>query len=152
MLIPFFVGIFLIAILDQAAKFFAAGLLSGVKTVPLIEDVFHLTYIENSGAGFGIFKDYTWMLTALTFVVVLAVVIYVVTKRPRNRVLLTALTFMMGGAVGNLIDRVRLGFVIDFFDFTLIDFPVFNVSDCFITVGAIIFAVYVLFLSDKKEN
>ena len=66
--------------------------------------------------------------------------------------LLTALTFMMGGAVGNVIDRVRLGYVIDFFDFTLIDFPVFNVSDCFITVGAIIFAVYVIFLSDKKEN
>ena len=152
MLIPFFVGIFIIAILDQAAKLFAAGLLPSVKTIPLIEDVFHLTYVENSGAGFGVFKDFTWLLTALTILVILAVVIYYVEKRPKNKWLITALTFMMGGAVGNVIDRVRLGYVIDFFDFTLIDFPVFNVADCFITVGAVIFAIYVLFLSDKKEK
>lgn len=152
MLIPFFTGIFIIAILDQAAKIFAAGLLPSAKTIPLIEDIFHLTYVENTGAGFGVFKDYTWLLTVLTIVVILAVLIYYVVKRPKNKLLVTALTFMMGGAVGNVIDRVRLGYVIDFFDFTLIDFPVFNVADCFITVGAIIFAVYVLFFSDKKEN
>ncbi len=152
MLIPFFAGIFIIAILDQAAKYFAAGLLPSVKTIPLIEDVFHLTYVENTGAGFGAFANYTWLLTALTIIVILAVVICYVVKRPKNKWIVTALTFMMGGAVGNVIDRIRLGYVVDFFDFTLIDFPVFNVADCFITVGAIIFAVYVLFLSDKKEK
>lgn len=152
MLIPFFAGIFIIAILDQAAKLFAAGLLPSVKTIPLIEDVFHLTYVENTGAGFGVFADYTWLLTAMTLIIIIFVVSYVVVKRPKNRILLTALTFMMGGAVGNMIDRVRLGYVIDFFDFTLIDFPVFNVADCFITVGAVVFAVYIIFFSDKKEN
>ncbi len=152
MLIPFFAGIFIIAILDQAAKIFAAGLLPSVKTIPVIEDVFHLTYVENTGAGFGVFKDYTWLLTALTIIVIIAVVGYYVNKRPKNKILVTALTFMMGGAVGNVVDRVRLGYVIDFFDFTFIDFPVFNIADCFITAGAIIFAVYILFFSDKKEN
>ena len=152
MLIPFFAGIFIIAILDQAAKLFATGLLPSVKTIPLIEDVFHLTYVENTGAGFGVFADYTWLLTAMTLIIIIFVVSYVVVKRPKNRILLTALTFMMGGAVGNMIDRVRLGYVIDFFDFTLIDFPVFNVADCFITVGAVVFAVYIIFFSDKKEN
>ena len=152
MLIPFFAGIFIIAILDQAAKLFAAGLLPSVKTIPLIEDVFHLTYVENTGAGFGVFADYTWLLTAMTLIIIIFVVSYVVVKKPKNRVLITALIFMMGGAVGNMIDRVRLGYVIDFFDFTLIDFPVFNVADCFITVGAVIFAVYVIFFSEKKEN
>ena len=152
MLIPFFAGIFIIAILDQAAKFFAAGLLQSVKTVPLWENVFHLTYVENSGAGWGIFSDHTWLLTAVTALIIVAAVTYMVVKRPKNRVFLTGFTFLIGGAVGNFIDRVRLGYVIDFFDFTLIDFPVFNVADCFITVGAIIFAVYVIFLSDKKEE
>ena len=152
MLIPFFAGIFIIAILDQTAKLFAAGLLPSVRTIPIIEDIFHLTYVENTGAGFGAFSGYTWILTVLTLLVILAVVIYVVVKRPKNYTLLTALTFMMGGAVGNVIDRIRLGYVIDFFDFRIIDFPVFNVADCFITVGAVIFAVYVIFLSDKKEN
>ena len=152
LLIPFFLGIFIIAILDQTAKLFAAGLLPSVKTVSLIENVFHLTYVENTGAGFGAFSGYTWFLIALTLLVIIAVVAFVVTKRPKNRVFITALTFMMGGAVGNVVDRIRLGYVIDFFDFCLIDFPVFNVADCFITVGAVIFAVYVIFLSDKKES
>ncbi len=152
MLIPFFAGIFIIAILDQAAKVFAAGLLQSVKTVPLWENVFHLTYVENSGAGWGIFSKHTWLLTAVTALIIVAAVTYMVVKRPKNRVFLTGFTFLIGGAVGNFIDRVRMGYVIDFFDFTLIDFPVFNVADCFITVGAIIFAVYVIFLSDKKEE
>ena len=151
MLIPFFAGIFIIAILDQTAKIFAAGLLPSVKTIPLIEDVFHLTYVENTGAGFGVFSGYTWILTALTVLVILAVVIYMTVKRPKNKIFVTALTFMMGGAVGNVVDRIRLGYVIDFFDFRLIDFPVFNVADCFITVGAIVFAVFIIFFSDKEK-
>jgi len=152
LLIPFFTGILLITILDQAAKFFAAGLLQSVKTLPLWENVFHFTYVENPGAGWGIFSDHTWLLTVVTFVVIVAAVTYMVVKRPTNRLLVTGVTFMIGGAVGNLIDRVRLGYVIDFFDFTLIDFPVFNIADCFITVGAIIFVIYVIFFSDKKEK
>lgn len=152
MLIPFFAGILIIAVLDQAAKLFAAGLLQGVDTVPLWNKVFHLTYVENRGAGWGMFSDHTWLLTVATIIVVVAVVGYVVAKKPKNPLLLTAFTFMIGGAVGNLVDRVRQGFVIDFFDFTLINFPVFNVADCFITVGAIVFVIYVLFFSDKKEK
>ena len=152
MLIPFFLGIFIIALIDQAAKFFAAGLLPTIQTIPIIDDVFHLTYVENTGAGFGVFAGYTWILTLLTVVVIVAAVSYVVVKRPHNRMFLTGFTFMLGGAVGNVVDRIRLGYVIDFFDFRLINFPVFNIADCFITVGAIIFAVYVIFYSDKKEN
>lgn len=152
MLIPFFAGILIIAILDQAAKLFAAGLLPSVDTIPLIQDVFHLTYVENTGAGWGIFSDHTWLLTVATLIVVVAAVAYMVFKRPKSVVFLTGFTFMIGGAVGNVIDRIRQGFVIDFFDFRLINFPVFNVADCFITVGAIIFAVYVIFFSDKEEK
>ena len=152
MLIPFFVGIFIIAILDQAAKFFAAGLLQEAGSRPLLQNVFHLTYVENRGAGWGMFSDHTWILTVVTFIAVVAAVIYMVVKRPKNKVFLIGFTFIIGGAVGNLVDRIRLGYVIDFFDFTLIDFPVFNIADCFITIGAIIFAVYIIFFSDKKEE
>ena len=152
MLIPFFAGIFIIAILDQAAKFFAAGLLQSVKTVPLWNEVFHLTYVENKGAGWGMFSDHTWLLTVATMIVVIAAVSYMVVKKPKDKLFLTAMTFMIGGAIGNLVDRIRQGFVIDFFDFTLINFPVFNIADCFITIGAAIFVVYVLFFSDKKEK
>ncbi|MBQ3119178.1 MAG: signal peptidase II [Clostridia bacterium] len=152
MLIPFFTGILIIGILDQAAKFFAAGLLQSVDTYPLWNEVFHLTYVENKGAGWGMFSDHTWLLTVATIIVIVAAVSYVVVKRPKDQLFLTAFTFMIGGAVGNLVDRVRQGFVIDFLDFTLIDFPVFNIADCFITIGAAIFVIYVIFFSDKKES
>jgi len=152
LIIPFFAGIFIIALLDQAAKLFAAGLLQSVDTIPLISNVFHLTYVENTGGGFGVFAEHTWMLTALTLVVIVVAVGYVVFKKPQNAILLTAITFIIGGAVGNVIDRIRLGYVIDFFDFTLINFPVFNVADCFITIGTVILSVYIIFLSGKKEQ
>lgn len=152
MLVPFFAGIILITAFDQIIKLIAAEKLMQIGTVPLINNVFHLTYCENPGAGFGIFADYTWALSVLTFVIVIAAIAYVVKKRPKNALLMTALTFMVGGAAGNLIDRVRLGYVIDFFDFRLIHFPIFNIADCFVTVGAVIFAVYVIFFSEKKEQ
>lgn len=152
MLIPFFAGVILITAFDQIIKAVAAEKLMQIGTIPLIDNVFHLTYCENPGAGFGIFADYTWILSVLTFLVIAAAVVYVAVKRPKNALLMTALTFMVGGAVGNLIDRVRLGYVIDFFDFRLIHFPIFNIADCFVTIGAVIFAVYVIFFSDKKEQ
>ncbi len=152
LLIPFFAGIFIIAILDQTAKFFAVGLLSEMKTIPLWKDVFHFTYHQNTGGAWGMLENHTWILTLVTFFIIVAVVSYMVFKRPKNKWLLTGITFIVGGAVGNLIDRVRLGYVIDFFDFTVIDFPIFNVADSFITIGAIIFCIYVIFMSDKKEN
>lgn len=152
MLISFFAGIILITVFDQLAKFIAAEQLMQIGTVPIVKDVFHLTYCENPGAGFGMFADYTGILSALTFAVIAVAIGYVAAKRPKSVWLVTALTFMVGGAAGNLIDRVRLGYVIDFFDFRLINFPIFNIADCFVTVGAVVFAVYVMFFSDKKEQ
>ncbi len=152
MLILFFVGLIAIIGLDQLTKYFAVVHLTNVRTHPLIEDVFHLTYVENPGAGFGVFADYTWLLSVLSAVVALALIGYVVVKRPNNAWLMTALTFLCGGAVGNFIDRVRLGYVVDFLDFTLINFPVFNVADCFVTVGAILLAVYIVFFEDKATE
>lgn len=152
MLILFFVGLIAIVGLDQITKYFAVVHLTNVRTHPLIEDVFHLTYVENPGAGFGIFADYTWLLSALSAVVALVLMGYVLVKKPKNAWLMTALTFLCGGAIGNLIDRVRLGYVVDFLDFTLIDFPVFNVADCFVTVGAVLLAVYIVFFYEDKET
>lgn len=150
MLVSFFAGIILITVFDQMVKLAAVRSLMQIGTVPIIRDVFHLTYCENPGAGFGIFAHHTWMLSLFTFAVVATAVGYVIAKRPKNLLLITALTFMNGGAIGNLLDRVRLGYVIDFFDFRLIHFPIFNVADCFVTVGAVLFATYVIFFSDKK--
>ncbi len=152
MLLFFFAGLILITVLDQFTKLIAVKELMHIGTFPLLSNVFHLTYCENPGAGFGVFANYTKVLSVLTFLIVVAAIAYVVVKKPRNWLLMTALTFMVGGAVGNLVDRIRLGYVVDFLDFRLIHFPIFNVADCFVTVGAVLFAVYVIFFSDKKEQ
>ena len=152
MLIPFLTGLVLITGLDQLVKYFAVMHLTKIDTIPLIADVFHLTYCENPGAGFGIFADFTWLLSLFTAVVVAVVFVYMFVKRPKSWALVTALTFLTGGAVGNLIDRIRLGYVVDFLDFRLIHFPIFNIADCFVTIGAVILAVYIIFFSDKDGN
>lgn len=152
MLIPFFTGILLITVFDQITKLLVVNHMMQVDTVALISNVFHLTYCENPGAGFGIFAEYTELLSILTIAIVATVIGYVIKKRPESKCLIAALTFMVGGAMGNLVDRIRLGYVVDFFDFRWIQFPIFNVADCFVTVGAILFAVYILFFSDKKEQ
>ncbi len=152
MLIAFFVGLTAIVGLDQLTKYIAVVHLKNVRTLPLIKEVFHLTYVENPGAGFGIFADFTWLLSLVSALVAAAMIGYVIWKKPRHPMLLCALTFLTGGAIGNLIDRVRLGFVVDFLDFTWINFPVFNVADCFVTVGAALLAVYIALISDGAEK
>lgn len=152
MVVPFFVGVLVITVLDQIAKFFTVAYLKDLGTIPIIENIFHLTYCENPGAGFGVFANHTHLLSIVTMIIVAVAMWYVTVKRPKNKLLMTGLTFLIGGAVGNLIDRIRLGYVVDFLDFCLIDFPIFNIADCFVTVGAIIFAVYIIFYSEKKEQ
>ena len=152
MLILFFAGIALITVLDQFTKFLAVAKLMPKGTFPIIKEVFHLTYLENKGAGFGVFANHTHLLSIASIVIVAAVLAYVLVKRPKDKLLNLSLMFMIGGAVGNLIDRVTLGYVVDFLDFRLINFPIFNVADCFITVGAVMLAVYIIFFSEKKEQ
>lgn len=152
MLLAFFVGLALILGLDQLTKYVAVLKLAQVRTLPLIPEVFHLTYVENSGAGFGIFQNFTWLLAAFSAVVAAILIGYVLWKKPKHPCLFAALTFLCGGALGNLVDRIRLGYVVDFLDFTLIDFPVFNVADCFVTVGAILLAVYIIWFSEDGKN
>ncbi len=152
MLIPFFMGTVLIVLFDQLTKLIVLSELTKVATIELIEKVFYFTYCENTGAGFSVFSEHTGMLAIISALVIVAMILYVVLKKPKSRMLITALTFLVGGAIGNLVDRVRLGFVVDFLDFRLIDFPIFNVADCFVTIGAALLIIYILFIDGKDER
>ncbi len=149
----YFVIAALVVIADFATKCSAIEYLMKIDTVSLWEGVFHLTYVENRGAAFGIMQNQRWVFIVLT-VAVLAVVLLVCIKyKNKHKLLCTALSFLVGGAVGNMIDRIMYGYVVDFFDFRLINFPVFNVADIFIVVGAALLAVYFIFFdNDKKET
>ncbi|ERM90975.1 peptidase A8 [Caldanaerobacter subterraneus subsp. yonseiensis KB-1] len=132
-----------VVFLDQFTKYLAVKYLMPVGSYPVIKHFFHLTYVENRGAAFGMLQNKTLFFIVIT-VVVGIVLIYSMIKLPENSLYNYTLAMILGGAIGNLIDRVRLGYVVDFIDFKF--FPaVFNVADSFIVVGAIILGYLMIF-------
>ena len=124
-----------IVALDMLTKLWAVTSLKPIFEIQLWKNVFHLTYVENKGAAFGILQNSRIFFIVAT-VLVLCVIFYIFRRfKNRSRLLNIGLTFVSAGAIGNLIDRIFRGFVVDFFDFCLISFPVFNVADIFVCVG-----------------
>ncbi len=154
MLILFFVGAVLLLALDQLSKLAVCEWVQPLGTVPLLENVFHLTYLENRGAAFGILQNRFGLFYIITILVIVGIVFFLVKKRPKNLCLNISLVLLSGGALGNFADRLFRGYVVDFLDFRLIHFPVFNLADCFVVCGAFLLAFYVIFLEgkDKKRN
>lgn len=139
--------------LDQWVKYWTRTVLMNEPggTIPIIEDVFHLTYVENRGAAFGMLQGQKWLFVVLTVAMVIAFCVYLFWKKP-GWLPGISMGMVIGGAIGNLIDRVMLGYVVDLFDFRLINFAVFNVADVFIVVGMILLAWWILFLMDKEKK
>ena len=140
-------------ILDQWSKYMAVLHLQGTDGVDLIPGVFRLTYLENRGAAFGVLQGQQWFFYIITAVILVAVLL-VYGRMPAGRKFLplrVCAVLIVSGALGNLIDRVGQGYVVDFFYFELIDFPVFNVADIFVTVSAVLLAVLLL-LYYKEED
>ena len=147
----YFISAVAMIVLDRISKILAVKYLEPVGEIPLMEGVFHLTYTENTGAAFSIFTGKSGLLAVLSVVVIILLIFFLRQQsktNAQNRLYLFSIAMIIGGAAGNLIDRAFLGYVIDYFDFTLINFAIFNVADCFITVGAVLFCGCLLF--DRK--
>lgn len=132
----------LIVLLDQTTKFLAVEFLRPLEQVTILPNIFHLSYVQNTGIAFGLFQNYpaAWSLIITVSVLFLFIGIRFLMNQPLSHKV--AYGFVLGGAVGNWIDRVRLHYVIDFLDFRI--WPVFNVADSFITVGVIMFIWFAL--------
>ena len=131
-------------LLDQLTKYFAAAVLTGVDTFPLIENVLHFTYVENRGAAFGMLANHRWVFMILSVVGIAAVFVYLAVTKPKSWWMRLALCFIVGGGIGNMIDRIARGYVIDFIDCRFINFYVFNVADSFVCVGCAMFIIAVI--------
>lgn len=138
-------------LVDQGSKWLAETRLSLVDTVPLIKGVFHLTYTRNTGAAFSILKNQQMLLIVITSAVMLMLTLWLIRLIPQagNGLLKLSLICVLAGGIGNLIDRVRLNYVIDLLDFRLINYPIFNVADCLIVVGTLLLGWLVLFRDVK---
>ncbi len=143
----YYFSIIIMVFLDQIAKHFAQVKLLKVSTLPLIKDVLHLTYVENTGAAFSIFKDKQVFLIGITIMVGVFIVLLLLKAIKTNEILVyrISLLLILGGAIGNIIDRVRLHYVIDFIDFRIINFAIFNIADIFVVVGTLLLSYSVLF-------
>lgn len=138
----------LIAI-DQISKYLAVKYLANIGSIPIIKNIFHLTYVENRGAAFGMFQN-----NQIIFIVVAIAAcvfgLYYLYKKDLNILGKSSIILIISGALGNLIDRIRLGFVVDYFDFRVIWDYVFNVADVFVVVGTILLCVYIIFFENDK--
>lgn len=145
-------SIILMVVLDQAVKLWAVRVLEPVGSIPLIEGVFHLSYVENRGAAFSILQDQRMFFLISTLVIFAAIIIALRKGIIQTKTGKWALYLVFGGAMGNYLDRLLRGFVVDLFYFKLIDFPVFNVADIFVCAGAALFFIYVLFQHKSGEE
>ena len=147
------IGFVALLIIDQLTKIQAVKTLKNQDAIPLINNVFELQYLENHGAAFGILQGQRIFFVIITIIIVI-VVFYVYAKMPLDRrfnKLRVILVLIASGALGNFIDRTRQGYVVDFFYFKLINFPIFNVADIYVTAAAIALVVFILFYYKDED-
>ena len=130
--------------IDQLTKWLTVVNLEEWESFPLWPTVFHFTYVKNTGMAFGMMKDHRWVFIVFSTVAIVGLLVYLFRFRPESRWMQVSMALIIGGGIGNMIDRLILGYVIDFLDFTLINFAVFNVADSFVCIGAGMMILYLV--------
>lgn len=152
------ITIILIVILDQLSKYFATLHLYPGKNADFIPGLLSFRYHENKGAAWGMFSDNRWVFMSASVLAICLIIGFFIYLKIKNEkidpLLALSLAFFCGGGLGNMIDRVANGYVVDFFKFEFIDFPIFNVADSFITVGAVLIVFYLILdtIRDLKKK
>lgn len=147
-----FICVVLLTLLDQITKTIAVNKLSQ-KPYVLIDGVFEFHYIQNYGSAWGMLSGRTILLITVTLIV-MSLIVYAFIRTPKTKkyFLLSACEIvLLSGALGNFIDRIRLGYVRDFLYFSLIDFPIFNIADCYVVVSAMIACILVIFVYKDED-
>lgn len=142
-----------VAVIDQVLKYLVVNFLDKTNPTEIIPNLFSLTYVENKGAAFGMLADARWIFITFTIVITAFLIYILFKKRITNKLFLTSVVLIIGGGIGNLIDRIFLGYVVDFLSISFFP-PVCNFADYCITIGAVLLVIYILFMSDftKKEK
>lgn len=138
---------------DQISKYWAAHYLKAEGPIVILKEWFELHYLENKGAAWGMLNGKVWFLILFTMVMILGL-LYLINRIPNNRrynFLRVSMLCIIAGAIGNLLDRVLYGYVVDFLYFKKINFPIFNIADIYVTVGAAIFCILFLFVYKDEE-
>lgn len=140
-----------IIIIDQLIKYFVLTGLKPVGTITVIDGILNLTYVENRGVAFGIFQDMRWIFVGVTSVLLFLIIFYMFKKRPSGKLFYIFAGMIIGGGVGNLIDRLVHGFVVDYLSLSFFP-PVCNFADYCITIGVFLLALYIIFFSNILDS
>lgn len=139
--------------LDQLFKWLAVVHLKDQPPLVLIPDVFELHYNENPGAAFGILSDHRWVFISITIIVMVFLLVLLLSGRFKKYKLLNASAILIvAGGIGNLIDRIAYGYVVDFLYFKLINFPIFNFADCCVVIGSAMLLIFFFFFYEEKPK
>lgn len=144
------IGVALAAI-DQIIKFFVNANLKEVGSVSVIDNLLSFTYVENNGVAFGSFAGNRWIFVVLTTALIAAILIYMFKKKPQSKLFYVSVALIVGGGIGNFIDRVLYGYVIDYISLSFFP-PVCNFADYCITVGTVLLMIYVLFFTSTGKK
>ncbi|HZK01738.1 MAG TPA: signal peptidase II [Anaerovoracaceae bacterium] len=143
----FYFVILLSVAIDQISKIFIRTGMDMNESIPVVDGIFHITYVRNYGAAFSILQGKQALLITVTLISIICIAVYFAIHLRKNHWALSlALALIVGGGLGNLIDRIRLGYVVDFFDFRI--FPVFNIADICVCCGCGILILY-LFIFER---
>ena len=145
-------AIALLIALDQIIKAWALNDLQSKGSISVIKDVFNLTYVENRGAAFGLFQNNQWVFIVVALIASIIGLYFLHSNKLSSKLGKLSVVLIIAGALGNLIDRIRLDYVVDYFDFVFIWNYVFNLADCFIVVGTFLLCIYVIISDNKQKN
>ncbi len=140
----------LVVAVDQIIKYFVSTYLQPIGSFEVIPNLFSLTYVENRGAAFGMLANSRWLFIAITIIVTVFLIIVVLKNKIHSKLFSASMILIIGGGIANLIDRIFLGYVVDYLSLSFFP-PVCNFADYCICIGAALLVVYILFFSDKEK-
>ena len=139
-------------ILDQLTKAIVVSQMALYEEVPFLPGLIRFYHTRNTGAAFSMFSDNRWVFMVFSVIAMMIMTYLLVKFHGRHWLLSVSLAAVLGGGIGNMIDRVLSGYVVDFLDFQFMKFAVFNVADIFVTCGSVALAVYILFIKRLQEQ
>lgn len=140
-----------VLVLDRIVKIAVSTNLEPGQTIPVIDHIFHITHVQNQGAAFSMLQGHPLLLVIFPAVVIgIGIVFICVRHKAYNRTFMVSLSFICGGGLGNLTDRLSQGYVTDMFDFRI--FPVFNVADIFVCIGCGLLVLYMVIYNNRNAT
>lgn len=133
----------LVFVADRLSKYVAVNSLAAGESIRVIPGVFHITLVLNSGAAFGLLKNWAVFFILFSLLAIALIILFIANSSGMSLMLATSLALILGGAAGNLVDRLKFGYVIDFLDFRI--WPVFNIADSAISIGIVLLAAALIF-------